>query len=157
MDIDQLDREILEILQVNADITNEKLADRIHVSAATCQRRVKRLKTIGAIEKVVAIVNPKTLVAPLIAIVEVSMECQTIETLSAFEALVNQLSAAQQCYRVSTGPDFVLVLALRDMQDYQDVASVLFSSINQVRNVRTFFSVHRSKFSTTIPIQRKLD
>lgn len=150
--LDNLDRSILQTLQVDADITFEALGKLVHASAATCQRRVARLKEIGAIEKVVAVVNPKALAEPLIAISELSLVSQTEQVLAGFEQKVLEMPFVQQCYRVSTGPDFVLVLALPNMAAYHALASDLFTVTNDVRNVRTFFSILRSKFSGHIPV-----
>ena len=157
MNIDQLDRRILRVLQADADITNEELAKQVHSSAATTQRRVKRLKDIGAIQKVVAVVDPAIVGEPLLAIVEVTMAAQNTETLSAFEALALKSTWVQQCYRVSTGPDFMLVLAVPDMATYNMLAASLFSAVHEVRNVRTFFVVARSKFGTDIPVGAVFD
>jgi len=152
MKIDKLDQKILNLLQSNADITNEALGKLVFVSAATCQRRIRRLKDIGAIEKVVAVANPAAIGVPLIAVVEITMTSQTVEILSGFEAKVHSLAAVQQCYRVSTGPDFILIVGLTNMQAYHDFAADLFSADNDVRNVRTFFSVLRSKFGVNLPV-----
>ena len=150
--VDNLDRAILTALQTNADLTNEALGKLVHASPATCQRRVKRLKDIGAIEKIVAIVNPASVGEPLTAIVEVTLASQTEEVFKAFEAKAKGLGFVQQCYRVSTGPDMVLVLAVPDMHAYHELAASLFTAANDVRNVRTFFSVLRTKFGTDIPV-----
>lgn len=150
--LDNLDRLILRELQANADMTNEVLGQRVNTSSATCQRRVHRLKEAGVIERVVAIVNADAIGEPLLAIVEISLVSQTTQSLMAFESKVCASNWVQQCYRVSTGPDFVLVIAVPDMKTYHDFASALFTSSNEVRNVRTFFSVMRSKFGTNIPI-----
>ncbi|MCD8503963.1 MAG: Lrp/AsnC family transcriptional regulator [Burkholderiaceae bacterium] len=152
MKVDELDRLILRELQTNADITNEALSHRVHASPATCQRRVRRLKEVGVIEKVVAIVNPDAVGVPLLAIVEISLASQTAQSLAAFESKASLSIWVQQCYRVSTGPDFVMVLAVPDMKTYHDFSSELFTVSNEVRNVRTFFSVMRSKFGTNIPV-----
>ncbi|UOD50528.1 Lrp/AsnC family transcriptional regulator [Orrella daihaiensis] len=152
MKIDQIDRQILRELQINADLTNEALGQRIHLSPATCQRRVRRLKEMGAIEKVVAIVNPQAVGQPLLALVEITLGSQTVESLTAFESIASASGFVQQCYQVSTGPDFILVLALPDMQAYHELASNLFTVSNGVRNVRSFFTVLRSKFTTSIPV-----
>jgi hypothetical protein len=60
--------------------------------------------------------------------------------------------AVQQCYRVSPGPDFVLVVHARDMPDYLALAQRLFTSDANVRNVKAFFSVKRAKFRPRIPL-----
>ena len=71
--------------------------------------------------------------------------------MAAFEALVADVPEVQQCYRVSPGPDFVLVLLVVDMAAYHALVHRLFTAANQVRNVRAFFSVHRSKFAPRVP------
>ena len=152
IELDVLDHAILRVLQLDADITFDALSKLVHASPATCQRRVRRLKDNGVIEKVVAIVNTRAVDEALIAIAEVSLTSQTAQTLAAFELRANASALVQQCYRVATGPDFILILAVPNMAAYHDVASTLFTVSNDVRNVRTFFSVLRSKFSGAIPI-----
>lgn len=150
--IDDLDQRILSALQRDAGLTHQELALVVRASAPTCQRRVKRLRDLGVISKIVGIVDPKHVGEPLIAIVEVSLTTQANEVLDRFEMMMTRVDGVQQCYRVSTGPDFVLILALKDMQEYQAFASAHFTITNEVRNVRTFFSVKRGKFDTVIPI-----
>lgn len=146
--LDDLDRRILEQLQVDSSVTNHELAQRVHASAPTCLRRVRRLREAGIIEKQVAIVNPEKLGNTLTAIVEVTLDVQTAEALKAFESRVAAEPAILQCYRVSQGPDFVLIAQVLDMPAYHDLVHRTFTSDANVRNVRTFFSIHRSKFNT---------
>ena len=68
------------------------------------------------------------------------------ELQAAFEARVMVDAAVQQCYRVSPGPDFMLVVQVADMPGYLALAQRLFTSDANVRNVKAFFSVKRSKF-----------
>jgi len=58
----------------------------------------------------------------------------------------------QQCYRVSPGPDFVLIATVRDMPGYQALAQRLFTTDANVRNVKAFFSVKRAKFDPRVPL-----
>ncbi|HUH87042.1 MAG TPA: Lrp/AsnC family transcriptional regulator [Pusillimonas sp.] len=146
--LDELDRRILEQLQTDCSITNQELAQRVHASAPTCLRRVRRLHEEGIIEKQVAIINPEQLGNNLTAIVEVTLDTQTAEALTVFEQKMGAEPAILQCYRVSQGPDFVLVVQVLDMPDYHEMAHRTFTSDANVRNVRTFFSIHRSKFDT---------
>ena len=60
----------------------------------------------------------------------------------------------QQCWRVSPGPDFVLVVYAHDMPAYLALAHKLFTSQANVRNVKAYFATKRSKFVTRIPIQK---
>ncbi|HLU78903.1 MAG TPA: Lrp/AsnC family transcriptional regulator [Burkholderiaceae bacterium] len=151
-DLDDLDLRILDILQNDAALTNQELAQKVHASPPTCFRRVRRLRSLGYIAREVAILAPEKLGAGLTAIVEISLDVQTAEELDAFEGDILNEPAIQQVYRVSTGPDFILILQLPDMPAYHTLAHRLFTSKKNVRNVRTFFAVHRSKFETRLPL-----
>ncbi len=149
---DELDRRILNSLQVDASQTNHELAARVHASPPTCLRRVKRLTDAGVITRQVALVAPDKVGAGLTAIVEITLDHQGAERMLEFEALVAQEDAVLQCYRVSPGPDFVLVVQVADMPAYHALAHRLFAGQANVRNVRSFFSIHRSKFETRIAL-----
>ena len=147
-EFDPVDLRLLEQLQADASLTNEALAVRVHVSPATCLRRVKRLAERGVIERRVAILSPERLGASLTAIVEVTLDRQGAEHLAAFEARAVDEPAVLQCHRVTPGPDFVLVLHAPDMPAYHALVQRLFTEDANVRNVKAFFSVHRAKFET---------
>ncbi|HUH59562.1 MAG TPA: Lrp/AsnC family transcriptional regulator [Candidimonas sp.] len=153
--MDDLDLRILAQLQSDSSLTNQDLAERVHASAPTCLRRVKRLVDEGIIQKQVAILDPAKLGSTLTAIVEITLDIQTAEYLDAFEASVAHESAILQCYRVSPGPDFIVIAQLADMPAYHAMAHRLFTSQANIRNVRSFFSIHRSKFETRIPLPNR--
>ena len=113
--LDATDLRILEQLQRDASLTNQALAAAVHTSPATCLRRVKRLMDTGVIERQVALLSPARLGAGLTAIVEVTLDRQGAEHLAAFEARAVADEAVRQCYRVSPGPDFLLILQVSDM------------------------------------------
>ena len=150
--LDDLDRRILNALQVDVSQTNNDLAARVHASPPTCLRRVKRLLEAGVIAQQVAILAPEKLGSSLTAIVEITLDNQAAERMVEFEEFVAGEAAVLQCYRVSPGPDFVLVLQVADMPAYHALAHRLFAAQANVRNVRSFFSIHRSKFETRIAV-----
>ncbi|MDP2449288.1 MAG: Lrp/AsnC family transcriptional regulator [Polaromonas sp.] len=148
--IDGIDVKLLEALQDDASQSNQALATRAHISPPTCLRRIKRLRDAGLIEREIAILHADkladTLGHGLTALVEITLDRQGAEQQQAFEDKVASDTAVQQCYRVSPGPDFVLVVHVRDMPAYLALAQRLFTSDANVRNVKAFFSVKRSKF-----------
>ena len=103
-----------------------------------------------------AIVQPERLAAlqghGLACIVEVSLDRQGAEWLDAFEARAVQEPGVQQCWRVSPGPDFVLVLHTHDMPAYLALAQRLFTGDANVRNVKAFFATKRAKFLTKMAV-----
>lgn len=154
--LDGADLRILDQLQRDAALSNQALAERAHVSPPTCLRRVKRLQEAGLIERQIAVLSLEKMAATLghglSAITEITLDRQGAEELAAFEARAVQDDAVQQCYRVSPGPDFVLVLHVRDMPAYLALAQRLFTSDANVRNVKAFFSVKRAKFEPKLPL-----
>jgi len=150
--LDEIDRRILNALQVDASQTNNELAQQVHVSAPTCLRRVKQLTQAGVIERQVAIVSPQQVGARLTAIVEITLDIQAAERMAEFEQLVAGEAAVLQCYRVSPGPDFVLIVQVADMPAYHALAHRLFTTHANVRNVKSYFSTFRSKFETRIAV-----
>jgi DNA-binding Lrp family transcriptional regulator len=156
LSLDAMDLQILAQLQRDASLSNQDLAVAVHTSAPTCLRRIKRLREAGLIERQIAVLNPEKLAQAighgLTAIVEITMDRQSAEDLSAFEARVHTEAAVQQCYRVSPGPDFVLVVHVAHMPAYQSLAQRLFASDANVRNVKAYFSIQRSKFGAELPL-----
>jgi len=150
--LDDLDRRILNALQEDASQTNHQLAELVHASPPTCLRRVKRLTDAGVITRQVALIDPQHIGPALTAIVEITLDRQGDEQQVEFEALVAQEASVLQCYRVSPGPDFVLVVQVADMPAYHALAHRLFASHKNVRNVRSYFSVLRTKFETRFAV-----
>ena len=154
--LDATDLQLLAQLQTDAALTNQALAARVHISPPTCLRRVKRLRDAGLIEREIAVLSIDKLAGVagygLCAIVEITLDRQDNAALEAFEQRVATQDAVQQCYRVSPGPDFCLVVHCANMPDYLALAQTLFTADANVRNVKAFFSVKRSKFGARLPL-----
>ena len=156
MELDSTDWALLAALQADASESNQALAERVGVSPPTALRRVRRLREAGLIAGQLAVLDEDRIAAlqghGLTALVEVSLDQQGAEHQAAFERRAVRDDAVQQCYRVSPGPDFVLVVRVRDMPGYQALAERLFTQDANVRNVRAFFSLKRTKFQPHVPL-----
>ena len=150
--LDAIDQRLLDLLQDDAARSNQALAEAAFVSPATALRRVRRLVDSGVIERQVAIVSPQR-VGGLSVIVEVTLDRQGAEHVAAFEARAVAEGAVQQCYRVSPGPDVLLVLWLPDMAAYHALVQRLFTQDANVRNVKSFFATHRAKFAPAVQLR----
>ncbi len=146
--LDTTDLRLLDLLQNDASLSNQDLAAAAHVSPATCLRRVRRLVEAGVIERRVALLSHERLGHGLTAIAEITLDRQGAE--HAFEQRAVADTAVQQCYRVSPGPDFVLVIWAADMPAYQALVQRLFTQDANVRQVKAYFSVQRAKFEPAI-------
>ena len=157
-ELDALDIRLMSHLQQDASISNLALAEKLRISPPTCLRRVKRLAEGGWIERQIAVLNPARLGASLghivCALLEVTLDAQGAEHLDAFEAKAVADDAVQQCWRVASGPDFILVVQALSMPDYLEVTRRLLTQDANVRNVKTFFSIKRAKFSGALPLPK---
>ena len=156
LELDAIDLQLLSRLQQDATPTNQDLAAAVGISPPTCLRRVRRLREIGLIERQVAIVQPDLLAAALghglHAMAEVLLDRQHSEAQDAFETRAVAEACVQQCWRMASGADFVLVLQVRDMPHYLALAARLFTQDANVRNVRLHFATRRAKFETALPL-----
>jgi Lrp/AsnC family transcriptional regulator, leucine-responsive regulatory protein len=153
MELDDVDLRLLDLLQADAARSNQDLAAAAAVSPATALRRVRRLVDAGVIERQIAIVSAAAAGVGLTAMIEVTLDRQGAEHLDAFEALAVAEVAVQQCYRVSPGPDFMLVARVPDMAGYHALAQRLFTQHANVRNVKSFFAIRRAKFDPRVPMK----
>jgi DNA-binding Lrp family transcriptional regulator len=150
--LDATDLRLLAALQDDASLTNQALAERALTSPATCLRRVRRLEQAGVIKRRVALLDASALGAGLTVFAEVTLDRQGAEHLAAFEARAVAEAAVQQCHRTSPGPDFMLLVQLPDMPAWHALVQRLFTQDANVRNVKSYFSVHRAKFDTRIAL-----
>ena len=154
--LDAVDWRLLQQLQRDASLNNQELAARCQLSPATCLRRVRRLHALGLIERTVCVLDAQSLYActgaGLTAIVEVTLDVQAEAQQAAFAERAVADAAVQQCYRTSPGADFVLIVTVADMPAFMAFSQRLFTQDANVRNVRTFFSMQRHKFSAELPL-----
>ncbi len=154
MDFDTTDLRLLEQLQADASLSNQDLAAAAHTSPATALRRVRRLVDTGVIDRQVALLNPERIGHGLSALIEITLDHQGAEHLDAFEQRVVSDAEVQQLWRVSPGPDFVLVVHCADMAGYHALAQRLFTQDANVRNVKAFFAVKRAKFDPRVVLRK---
>jgi Lrp/AsnC family leucine-responsive transcriptional regulator len=154
VNLDPTDIRLLNLLQADASLSNQDLAAAAHTSPATALRRVRRLVDAGVIERQVALLNPERIGHGLSALIEITLDRQGAEHLDAFEQRIVSDTEVQQLWRVSPGPDFVLVVHCADMAGYHALAQRLFTQDANVRNVKAYFAVKRAKFDPRVNLVR---
>ncbi len=150
--LDDLDRRILSQLQADASLSNVALAARVHASPATCLRRVARLHKLGVIERQVALLDPSRVGEGVTLVLEITLDSQADEVLTAFERAFVSDPAVQQLYRMMAGPDFVAVVWLAQAADYAEWARRQLSASLRVRQVRSYTAARRAKFLPAIRV-----
>ncbi len=152
IDLDRIDIAILNLLQEDASIPLRELAERVHASAATCQRRIAALRASGVLIKEVALVDRVRVGRPLTAFVQVELAQQNTALLQKFESLMRAQPAVMACYEVAGEFDFMLVVTSTSMEAFHELTRALFTSNNNVRNYKSLFAMNCAKFETRVPL-----
>ncbi|MBK1689552.1 AsnC family transcriptional regulator [Rubrivivax gelatinosus] len=149
---DALDLRLLDLLQDDATLPMRTLAAKVGSSPATCQRRIAAMRASGVLLRQVAIVDRQRVGRPLTAFVSVELDRQNDALLRQFEQRMAAEPAVQACYEVSGEYDFLLVVTAASMQEYHAFTRAVFSSNHNVRNFKSMFAMHCSKFETRVPL-----
>lgn len=148
--LDKTDRKILNILQKDNQITNQALADKVGLSAPPCFRRVKRLREEGIILNDVSLVDPFKVGKPLIVFVNITLEKQREDLLAHFERKMAEEAEIMQCYFVSGDTDYLLIIHVKDMNDYNEFARRVFANEPNIKQFRSSFCLNRTKYNTQV-------
>jgi DNA-binding Lrp family transcriptional regulator len=150
--LDKADRILLDRLQTDASLGIDALAHACGLSVASVQRRLKRLRATGVIEREAAILNPVALGQPMTFVIMVELERERLEQLAAFRAAIRDEPQVQQAYYVTGESDFALVCVARDMADFEALTHRLFFENGNVRRFRTSVVMERTKVGLTVPV-----
>ena len=152
MEIDQLDRRILVLLQQDNRKSNVELAAEVGLSPPACLKRVKRLRDNGVIYADGALVNPELAGNKMTLMVSVEMERDRQDIYQAFRRSILQAAEVTQCYQITGSYDFVLLISVPDIQAFEAfVERVLHTDLN-IRKFHTSLSIRTVKFTTEISL-----
>ncbi|TZG27598.1 Lrp/AsnC family transcriptional regulator [Sphingomonas montanisoli] len=150
--LDSFDRAILRIVQRDAKAPQRQIAEAVNLSAAAVQRRIAAMEAAGIIERNVAIVDARAVAMSITAIVEVTLINERTHTVDHAKALFEAAPEVQQCYYVTGGISFVLVIVSADMATYEATTRRLFSTNESVASFRSLIALDRVKTGAEIEI-----
>ena len=150
--MDRIDRKLLNLLQRDASRTNAALADEVGLSASSCLRRIRRLCQSGVIDRIAAILNPAKTGRTLKAVVTVELRLHGEPNTRQFLNLAAREEAVAQAYAVTGEVDAVLILRLREMEEYDALCNRLFQEQMNVARYWTMMVIRTGKDETAIPL-----
>jgi DNA-binding Lrp family transcriptional regulator len=152
MDLDATDRALLALVQEDARTPQAALGARVGLSAAAVNRRLRRLSEAGILTGSHAVLAPELLDHPLTVIAQVEVESEQPEALDRMQERLTACAQVQQCYYVTGEWDFVLVLVVRDMDQYTHLTRDLFFASNNVKRFKTLVVMNRAKVTLDVPL-----
>lgn len=150
--IDRTDRSILRWMQRDASISNVALAAKVHLSPPACLRRVERLKDLGFIDGVVALLNPRALDVGTLVMIGVVLDRSTPESFAEFEKAVLKVSGCLECHVVTGEFDYFMLVRTKDNDSYNRLHAEQLLYLPGVRQIRTFMVLKQVLSTTELPI-----
>lgn len=152
LELDDLDRRLLRSVQQDNRQTGEALAESVGLSPTACQRRLKRLRDAGVIERDVAIISPKAVGRPMTLIVTLSLERERADIVDSFKRLVRETPEIMAGYYLTGEADFLMIVTARDMEDFEQFSRTVFYGSPHIKGFKTMVVIDRVKASYDVPI-----
>jgi Lrp/AsnC family transcriptional regulator len=152
MGMDFIDRKLVELLQQDATTPIAELAQRVNLSQTPCWKRVQRLKESGVIRSQVSLCDPKKLGVGTTVFVAIRTNQHTEAWAAQFVRAVNEIPEIVEVYRMSGDTDYLLKVAVADIEDYDRVYKLLIGSV-PLFDVSSSFAMERIKYSTALPVR----
>ena len=156
-ELDEFDIKLLDALQENNQRTSEELADLVHLSPASCLRRAKRLRESKVISADVSILAPEVIGPRMTMIVLVSFEREQHDLIDAFKASMRANPQVTQCYYVAGAFDFVMIISVKDVVDYEAFTRKFFFENRNVKRFDTLVAMSCAKFDVSVKASLALE
>jgi DNA-binding Lrp family transcriptional regulator len=150
--MDRTDRAILRALQRDASVSNVALAAKVNLSAPACLRRVERLKELGLIKGIVALLDPRALDAGTLVMIGVVLDRSTPESFADFERAAQKVSGCLECHVVTGEFDYFMLLRTKDNDSYNRLHAEQLLYLPGVRQIRTFMVLKQVLSTTQLPL-----
>ncbi|MBV9825604.1 MAG: Lrp/AsnC family transcriptional regulator [Alphaproteobacteria bacterium] len=149
--MDEIDRQLLQILQRDATLSIAQMAERVGLSPTPCWKRIQKLEARGVITSRVALVDPDSVGMGLSVLVSVEAGEHTPEWLASFSAGVNGMPEVMEVYRMAGDVDYILRVVVAGMVEYDAFYKRLIG-LAPMKNVTSRFAMERMKYSTAYPL-----
>ena len=150
--INKIDLKILSVLQTNARITNQQLAEKVHLSASACLSRVKRLEADGLLKRYVTEIDLEKLAPHVEAFAEVTLENHFPEDFSRFDNAIASIAEITDSYKISGAYDYLIKFVCTDVKSYNRVSEELIKSNIGIGKLNTLIILERTKDFSGYPL-----
>ncbi|WP_442797243.1 Lrp/AsnC family transcriptional regulator [Pantoea vagans] len=154
MTLSPTDMKILAILQDDARITNQVLAEKINVSASPSWRKVRRLEEDGVIQGYRAVLDRKKIGLGVMVFIRVVIDSHSEAEARKFEEEVTALEDVVACYSIGGDADFLLQVVASDLDSYADFAMSVVRRLPGIKEMQSMFVLKEIKPLVTYPIKK---
>jgi Lrp/AsnC family leucine-responsive transcriptional regulator len=152
IELTDLDRRILKVLQEDGRTTIQAVADRVGLSASPCLRRIRRMEDAGVIAAYSVIVDQRAVGLPVSVFVSIKLERQRATALDGFAEAIESWPEVMECYLMTGQFDFLLRVVCADLAAYEAFLRERLTQIEGVSSIESSFSLGQVKYSRVLPI-----
>jgi Lrp/AsnC family transcriptional regulator len=150
--IDEIDRNVLDLLQRDASLSTAELARRVGLSMSPCWRRIRRLESLGVISRRVALLDRHKLGFEVMVFASVKLSAHGRQSLPEFEAAIENFHEVIACYVMTGDVDYLLQVVTRDIGSYESFLRNQLLQLPTVREVHSQIALNQLKYTTQLPI-----
>ncbi|MGZ3757250.1 MAG: Lrp/AsnC family transcriptional regulator [Mucilaginibacter sp.] len=151
-ELDDIDIKILRLLQENARLTNREIGERLNKTPTPIFERIKRLQETGFIKGYVALLDHKKIDRGLMAFTHITLKEHSREALQRFMTEATKLEEVLECYQISGECDFILRVAVTDLETYNDFLMDKIFKVVPLGSVKSMFVLQEAKRETSFPL-----
>jgi DNA-binding Lrp family transcriptional regulator len=148
--LDAVDLEILRLLETNARLTIKEIADKVHLSTSPVHERIKKLEQTGVIQQYVTLLNAAKINKGLWVICYVSLKQHNKNPGLKFIKAIQAMPEVKECYSISGEFDFMLKVAVKNMEDYYDFHVNQLNDAENIGHVQSVFVMSIVKQTHTL-------
>jgi Lrp/AsnC family leucine-responsive transcriptional regulator len=146
------DRQILELLQENARLSNVALARRVGLSPSACLRRVQALEAQGYIRRYVTLLDPVRVGLGVSIFIQVSLEKKDESSLKRFEKAMTRRPEVMECYLMTGDSDYLLRVVVTDVAEFERFLMEHVTKIPGIATIKSSFTLKQVKYTTALPV-----
>ena len=148
MNFDQTDKRILKVLQLNGRLNAKEIAEKIGLTVTPTYERMRKIEKSGVIKGVVALLDRTQLDKHLIAFCNVSLQVHSLKVIQQFEKSAKAMGEVMECYHITGQYDYLLKVAVKDMNEYQHFLTRKLAALDNVAQVHSNFVMTDVKYTT---------
>ena len=152
MQLDAYDLKLLRLLQTDSKLTQRQLSEAVNLSPSAVNRRIAAMEEAGVITSTVAVVDPALVNRPITILVEVKLENERLDLFDSVKKRFVDCPQVQQVYYVTGDFDFMLILNVKDMTEYEQLTRELFFVSGNIKEFKTYVTMQRSKVTLNVPL-----
>ena len=152
VELDQIDKSILELVQNDASLSVADIADRVGLSSSPCWRRIKRMEEQGVILRRVTVLDRSALGLNFEVVASVKLQLPNRDNLEQFEAAIEGWPEVVECMTVTGAVDYIIRVLTTDMHAYDDFLRDKLLSLGLVSDVQSRIIVRVAKRTTSVPL-----